>query len=65
LLGYFGWPVLRGDVSTQSPLTRRDSVEEQGNLDPSKRERPSGKFLFGLAGLGIVALAAGIILILR
>jgi len=64
VFSYFGWPVLRGDISSQFPLTRQDSIERQSDPDLSKQERPSRIFVFGLVGLGVFALVAGLLLIL-
>lgn len=63
VLSFFGWPVLRGDISTQLPLTKQELIESQDDLNPSKQERPSRSFVFGLIGLGVVAFAVGLILI--
>ena len=64
LLASFGWPVLRGDVSDLSPVSRQDALETGGEGNSSKSGRPSRSFVTGLLAISVIALAAGIGLIL-
>lgn len=63
-LSFFGWPVLRGDVSDMSPMSRQDSLEARAGRNVSKRNRPSRGFVFGLFVIGIIALGVGTLLVL-
>lgn len=64
LLAYFSWPVLRGNVSDFSPMSRQDALEIGREGNSSKSSRPSRSFVIGLLAIGVIALATGIGLIL-
>jgi hypothetical protein len=57
-----GWPILRGDVSYNTPLNKRDTGEAILNRY-SLGERPSIGFVMKLAGAGILTCSVGVILL--
>ncbi len=63
IFSYFQWPVLRGDISQQAPLTRRDGITKQGSLDLSQAQHPPKSFVFGLFVLGAFALIVGLLFV--
>jgi hypothetical protein len=63
VFSYLDLPFLRGDVPNRSSLNRRDAVEKLSGARPSKPDRPTRNFVFGLAGLGVLALASGLVFV--
>lgn len=57
-----GWPILRGDVSYNAPLNKRDSGEAIRN-EYSLEERPSAGFVTKVAGIGVLTFGVGVILL--
>ena len=62
-LAWFGWPVLRGDISGPSPLTRQDSSESDSKSNPFAASKPSREVILVLFASSAIALALGLILI--
>ncbi len=57
-----GWPTLRGDVSNNAPLSKRDSGEAAGDEYSLDHVRPSTQFMVTIDSLGIVAFSIGLVL---
>lgn len=59
-----GWSILRGDISNNAPLNRRDSGEVARDEYSLDHARPSTGFIVKIAGIGIVAFGIGMALLL-
>ena len=57
------WPILRGDVSNNAPLNRRDSGEAARDEYSADRDRPSAGFIVTTAVIGAVAIGVGVVLL--
>ncbi len=58
------WPILRGDVSNNAPLNKRDSGEAARDEYSMDQDRPSAGFVARTAVIGGVAFGIGIVLLL-
>lgn len=59
-----GWPILRGDISNQAPLSKSDSGEVARHEFSQDRERPSTGFVMKIAAIGVFSVGIGIALLL-
>jgi hypothetical protein len=59
-----GWPILRGDISNNAPLSTRDSGEGAHDEYSLDHEQPSTEFIVKIASIGIVTFGVGIVLLL-
>jgi hypothetical protein len=57
-----GWPILRGDVANNNPLSKLDSREAASDEFAIAYDRPSTGFIVKIAGIGILTVVAGVIL---
>ncbi len=64
LAAFFGWPVLRGDVTNLAPLNRQESFEIVRDDYTVNHNRPSTVFAIRIAVTGIIAIGIGLVLIL-
>jgi hypothetical protein len=58
-----GWPILRGDIANDAPLSKRDSSEAASDEYALAHVRPSIRFVVKIAGIGILIIGIGVILI--
>jgi hypothetical protein len=58
-----GWPILRGDIANDAPLSKRDSSEAATGNYALADVRPSIGFVVKIAGIGILIIGIGVILI--
>ena len=59
-----GWSILRGDVSNNAPLSKRDSGEMAPDEYSLDQGRPSARFMVTIASIGVVAFGIGLVLAL-
>lgn len=59
-----GWPILRGDISNNAPLNKRESGEVARDKYAVDHDRPSTGFVVKVAITGIVAMSIGVVLLL-
>src|SRR5512138_1969517 len=57
------WPILRGDVSNNTPLTRRDSGEVARDEYSADHDQPSARFIVTTAVIGAVTVGVGVVLL--
>jgi hypothetical protein len=62
IAGWRGWPILRGDISSNAPLSKQDSGEAIRN-EYLLEEHPYIGFVKKVAGAGILAFGVGVILL--
>jgi hypothetical protein len=58
-----GWPILRGDIANNTPLSKRDSGEAARDEYAIAHDHPSTGFVVKIAGIGILTVGFGVILI--
>ena len=62
LFAWRGWPILRGDISDNSPIQRQDGYE-LGHGDTSlDHDRPSTRLIVLIFTIGVITLSVGILL---
>ena len=62
LFAWRGWPILRGDISENSPIQRQDGYK-LGHSDSSlDHDRPSTRLIVLVFTIGVFALSVGILL---
>lgn len=59
-----GWPILRGDISNNAPLSNRDFGEVAREEYATAHIRQSIGFVMRIAGIGIFIVGIGVILII-
>lgn len=64
LAAFFGWPVLRGDVTDLAPINRQESFEIARDEYALNHDRASSVFAIKVAVTGIIAIGVGLVLIL-
>ena len=58
-----GWPILRGDIANNAPLSNRDSREATSDEYAIAHGHPTIGFEVKIAGIGILTVVIGVILI--
>ncbi len=64
LAAWRNWPILRGDVSNNAPLSKRDAGETARDEYAVDQDRPSSGFIAKIVATGAVALSIGAVLLL-
>ena len=62
LSAWRGWPILRGDVSDNSPIQRQDGYQLGQGESSLDHNRPSSNIIIFIFALGVVALIVGVLL---
>jgi hypothetical protein len=62
LSAWRGWPILRGDVSDNSPIKRQDGYQLGQGESSLDQNRPSANVIIFIFALGVVALSVGVLL---
>ncbi len=63
LAAWRNWPILRGDISNNAPLSKRDSGEMARDEFSMDHDRPSAGFAIELAIIGMVVFPLGFVLL--
>lgn len=58
-----GWPILRGDISNNAALSKRDYGEATRDKYSVDDDHPSAGFLMRITGVGILTCGVGVILL--
>jgi hypothetical protein len=62
LSAWRGWPILRGDISENSPIKRQDGYELGHDDSSLDHDRPSTRLIVLMFTIGVIALSVGILL---